>query len=44
MDFCQKNHDNYHVMKMHFDVLFDVLQGPVGDILFIAEEVGEAKY
>ena len=44
MDFCEKKiHDNYYVIKMYFDLLLDVLLGPLEDVLFIAEEVFEAK-
>ena len=42
MDFCEKNHDNFYVIKMYFDVLLDVLLEPLGDVLFIAQEVVEA--
>ena len=39
MDFCEKkNDDNFYVIKMYFDVLLE----PLGDVLFIAQEVVEA--
>ena len=39
----KKNHDNFNVIKMYFDVLLDVNPGPLGYVIFIVEEVVEAK-
>ena len=40
----KKYHDNFYVIKMYFDVLLDVLLEPLGDVLFIAQEVVEAYW